>query len=100
MLSYTFFANLKDQMKNITLKKNINLLINTLYFSSKRKELLGMIICLLIYSVNKKLYTVNTLKFPSIGSANPANPITNLSGDVLDYFGAFTVSRDTIVIKT
>ena len=34
-----------------------------------------------------------------IGSANPANPITNLSGDVLGYFGAFTVSRDTIVIK-
>ncbi|WP_319480240.1 DUF4249 domain-containing protein [uncultured Draconibacterium sp.] len=34
-----------------------------------------------------------------IGSANPANPITNLSGDVLGYFGAFTVSRDTIIIS-
>ncbi|RIJ47433.1 DUF4249 domain-containing protein [Maribellus luteus] len=34
-----------------------------------------------------------------IGSANPANPITNLSGDVLGYFGAYTVSRDTIIIS-
>lgn len=34
-----------------------------------------------------------------IGNANPANPITNLSGDVLGYFGAFTVSRDTIIIE-
>jgi len=34
-----------------------------------------------------------------IGNANPANPVTNLSGDVLGYFGAFTVSRDTIVIS-
>ena len=34
-----------------------------------------------------------------IGTANPANPITNLSGDVLGYFGAYTVSRDTIVIS-
>ena len=34
-----------------------------------------------------------------IGNANPANPITNLSGDVLGYFGAYTVSRDTIIIS-
>jgi hypothetical protein len=34
-----------------------------------------------------------------IGNANPSNPITNLSGDVLGYFGAYTISRDTIVIS-
>ena len=33
-----------------------------------------------------------------IGNANPANPKTNITGDALGYFGAFTVSRDTIVI--
>lgn len=34
-----------------------------------------------------------------IGNANPSNPVTNLSGDVLGYFGAFTASRDTIIIS-
>ncbi|MCG6186922.1 DUF4249 domain-containing protein [Maribellus maritimus] len=33
-----------------------------------------------------------------IGNANPANPITNLSNGALGYFGAYTVSRDTIII--
>jgi hypothetical protein len=33
-----------------------------------------------------------------IGSANPSNPVTNLSNGALGYFGAYTVSRDTIVI--
>uniref|UniRef100_UPI003217692C DUF4249 domain-containing protein n=1 Tax=uncultured Draconibacterium sp. TaxID=1573823 RepID=UPI003217692C len=33
-----------------------------------------------------------------IGNANPANPITNLSNNALGYLGAFTVSRDTIII--
>jgi len=35
-----------------------------------------------------------------LGSPNPANPESNLSNDALGYFGAFTVSRDTIVIQT
>lgn len=34
-----------------------------------------------------------------MGSSNPANPETNLSNDALGYFGAFTISRDTIVIQ-
>lgn len=34
-----------------------------------------------------------------IGNANPSNPETNINGDALGYFGAFTVSRDTIVIS-
>lgn len=29
----------------------------------------------------------------------PANPISNISGDVLGYFGAFTVRSDSIIIK-
>lgn len=33
-----------------------------------------------------------------IGNANPSNPISNLSGAVLGYFGAYTISRDTIII--
>lgn len=33
-----------------------------------------------------------------IGNANPANPITNLSNGALGYFGAYTISRDTIII--
>lgn len=35
-----------------------------------------------------------------IGNANPANPETNISNDALGYFGAYTVSRDTIVISS
>lgn len=34
-----------------------------------------------------------------LGNPNPANPETNLSNDALGYFGAFTISRDTIVIQ-
>ena len=34
-----------------------------------------------------------------IGNANPSNPITNLSNGALGYFGAYTVSRDTIIIS-
>ena len=34
-----------------------------------------------------------------LGSPNPANPETNLSNDALGYFGACTISRDTIVIQ-
>ncbi len=34
-----------------------------------------------------------------IGNANPANPISNLSNGSLGYFGAYTMSRDTIIIQ-
>lgn len=32
-------------------------------------------------------------------SAAPGNPISNLSGNTLGYFGAYNISRDTIVIE-
>lgn len=34
-----------------------------------------------------------------LGSPNPADPETNLSNDALGYFGACTISRDTIVVQ-
>ncbi len=34
-----------------------------------------------------------------IGNANPSNPVTNLSNGALGYFGAYTISRDTIIIS-
>ncbi len=34
-----------------------------------------------------------------IGNANPADPETNISNGALGYFGAYTVSRDTITIQ-
>ena len=34
-----------------------------------------------------------------LGTPNPANPETNLSNGALGYFGACTISRDTIVIQ-
>lgn len=34
-----------------------------------------------------------------IGNASPSNPITNLSNGALGYFGAYTVSRDTLIIS-
>lgn len=42
--------------------------------------------------------TLNSLAGGLFGASNPSNPKTNLSNDALGYFGAFTVSRDTIVI--
>jgi hypothetical protein len=41
---------------------------------------------------------LNSLAGGLFGSSNPSNPETNLSNDALGYFGAYTVSRDTIVI--
>ena len=35
-----------------------------------------------------------------ISTEVPANPVSNLSGDALGYFGAFTVRSDSIVIKS
>lgn len=44
-------------------------------------------------------FTLNSLAGGMFGASNPANPETNLSNDALGYFGAYTVSRDTIVIQ-
>lgn len=33
------------------------------------------------------------------GSSNPANPKTNLNNDAMGLFAAYTISRDTIIIK-
>jgi hypothetical protein len=33
------------------------------------------------------------------GSSNPSNPKTNLDNDALGFFAAYTISRDTIIIK-
>jgi len=43
-------------------------------------------------------FTLNSLAGGMFGASNPSNPETNLSNDALGYFGAYTVSRDTIVI--
>ncbi|MCF8374622.1 MAG: DUF4249 domain-containing protein [Bacteroidales bacterium] len=34
-----------------------------------------------------------------IGNANPSNPVTNLSNGALGYFGAYTISRDTLLVS-
>ncbi len=34
-----------------------------------------------------------------VGSATPANPKTNIIGEALGFFGAYTVSRDTIIVN-
>ena len=55
-----------------------------------------------LHTLDKSTYdyylTLNSLADGLFGAANPANPKTNLSNDALGYFGAYTVSRDTIVI--
>jgi len=55
-----------------------------------------------LYTLDKSTYdyyfTLNSLAGGMFGASNPANPETNLSNDALGYFGAYTVSRDTIVI--
>lgn len=55
-----------------------------------------------LHTLDKSTYdyylTLNSLAGGLFGASNPANPKTNLSNDALGYFGAYTVSRDTIVI--
>jgi len=55
-----------------------------------------------LHTLDKSTYdyyfTLNSLAGGMFGASNPANPDTNLSNDALGYFGAYTVSRDTIVI--
>jgi len=44
-------------------------------------------------------FTLNSLSGGMFAASNPANPETNLSNDALGYFGAYTVSSETIVIQ-
>ncbi len=57
-----------------------------------------------LYSLDVETYDYYKTLFPISGSvemmsmATPANPNTNISNGALGYFGAYTVSRDTIII--
>lgn len=57
-----------------------------------------------LYSLDENTYEYYKTLFPISGGAEmmsfttPANPNTNLSNGALGYFGAYAVSRDTIII--
>lgn len=58
-----------------------------------------------LYSLDEQTYDYYKTLFPISGGADmmsfttPANPNTNFSNGALGYFGAYAVSRDTIVIS-
>ena len=58
-----------------------------------------------LYSLDEQTYDYYKTLFPISGGAEmmslstPANPNTNLSNGALGYFGAYTISRDTIIIS-
>jgi hypothetical protein len=58
-----------------------------------------------LYTLDVQTYDYYKTLFPISGGAemmsmtNPANPNTNLSNGALGYFGAYTISRDTIIIS-
>lgn len=58
-----------------------------------------------LYSLYEKTYDYYKTLFPISGGTEmmsfttPANPNTNLSNGALGYFGAYTISRDTIIIS-
>ena len=57
-----------------------------------------------LYSLDEQTYDYYKTLFPISGGAEmmslttPANPNTNISNGALGYFGAYTLSRDTIII--
>jgi len=57
-----------------------------------------------LYSLDEQTYDYYKTLFPISGGTEmmslttPANPNTNLSNGALGYFGAYTISRDTIII--
>lgn len=55
-----------------------------------------------LQTLDQATYDYYRTLFPILGGAfgasNPANPESNISNDALGYFGAYTISRDTIVI--
>lgn len=56
-----------------------------------------------LQTLDRATYDYYRTLFPilegGMGASNPANPESNLSNDALGYFGALTISRDTIVIQ-
>ena len=58
-----------------------------------------------LYTLNVQTYDYYKTLFPISGGAEmmsmatPANPNTNISNGALGYFGAYTISRDTIIIS-
>ena len=58
-----------------------------------------------LYSLDGQTYDYYKTLFPISGGAEmmsfttPANPNTNISNGALGYFGAYTISRDTIIIS-
>jgi Domain of unknown function (DUF4249) len=56
-----------------------------------------------LVSMDRKMFnyfnTVSTLVDGGNNSAAPANPLTNFSGGCLGYFGAFSSSKKTIILK-
>ena len=58
-----------------------------------------------LYSLDENTYEYYKTLFPISGGSEmmsfttPANPNTNLSNGALGYFGAYAVSRDTIIIS-
>lgn len=56
-----------------------------------------------LLSIDKKVYeyfnTLSTLVSNGNNSAAPANPLTNWSGGALGYFGAFSSSKKTVLVR-
>jgi hypothetical protein len=58
-----------------------------------------------LYTLDVQTYNYYKTLFPISGGAEmmslstPANPNTNISNGALGYFGAYTISRDTIIIS-
>jgi len=58
-----------------------------------------------LYSLDERTYNYYKTLFPISGGAEmmslstPANPNTNISNGALGYFGAYSISRDTIIIS-
>jgi hypothetical protein len=58
-----------------------------------------------LYSLDEQTYDYYKTLFPISGGAEmmsfttPANPNTNISNGALGYFGAYAISRDTIIIS-
>ena len=56
-----------------------------------------------LQTLDRATYDYYRTLFPildgGLGTPNPANPESNLSNDALGYFGACTISRDTIIVQ-
>lgn len=58
-----------------------------------------------LYTLDEATYDYYKTLFPISGEGSimsittPANPVTNITNNALGYFGAYTISRDTIIIN-